>query len=251
MASPLTAAKQRLRNMVKQRLSTVSPEAIAAQSRNIFESLKTFRPYVDARRISIYLSMPSGEVQTDAIVRHALASGKQVFVPYLHKPPLNPPNPLNTADRVMDMVHLKDVKDYESLELDRWGIPSIDPATVPRRQRILGGPDAHHSDQAGLDLMLLPGVAFDFDESGNVQRLGHGKGFYDRFMNQYLAQARSPDNEAGSTPPTQFYALALTEQLLSGCPEQRVPMGEHDRRLHGLVLGNGEIKQSSGCVTPP
>ncbi|KAG5984802.1 hypothetical protein E4U55_003167 [Claviceps digitariae] len=266
MASPLAVAKQQLRTMVKQRLSTVPPESVKAQSkaawkfpppssaspaalspvrRNIFESLVTFKPYVDARRISIYLSMPSGEIQTDAIVRHALESGKQVFVPFLHKPS---PNAQDFPPRVMDMVHLKDIQDYESLKLDRWGIPSIDPATVHERQRILGDPDAHHSDEAGLDLMLLPGVAFDFDESGDVRRLGHGKGFYDRFMNQYLAKTRSSDNEAR---PTQFYALALTEQLLSGRPEQRVPMGPYDRRLHGLVLGNGQIKQSSGRVTPP
>lgn len=188
--------------------------------------------------------MPSGEVQTDAIVRHALQSGKQVFVPYLHKSPLDTPS---TPARVMDMVHLKSIQDYDSLKPDRWGIPSIDPAAVHERQRILGGPDAHHSDQAGLDLMLLPGVAFDFDESGTVRRLGHGKGFYDYFMNRYSAKTLSPDNEAR---PTRFYGLALTEQLLSGGPGEQVPMGQHDRKLHGLLLGNGQIRQSSGSVTP-
>ncbi|KAG6210591.1 hypothetical protein E4U35_004879 [Claviceps purpurea] len=238
MASPLAAAKQQLRNTVKQRLSSVSAESIVAQSGNVFESLKAFKPYVEARRISIYLSMPSGEVQTDVIVRHALASGKQVFVPYLHKSPLDAPD---TPARVMDMVHLKDMHDYESLERDRWGIPSIDPATVHQRQRILGGPDAHHSDQAGLDLMLLPGVAFEFDESGAVRRLGHGKGFYDYFMNRYLAKTKSLDHDARSTL---FYGLALTEQLLSGGPGEQVPMGQYDRTLHGLVLGNGQIKES-------
>ncbi|KAG6010091.1 hypothetical protein E4U21_000124 [Claviceps maximensis] len=245
MASPLAAAKQQLRTIVRERLSAVPTESITAQSRNIFDALKTFRPYVDARRISIYLSMPSGEIQTDAIVRHALESGKQVFVPYLYKSPLTD---LDTPARIMDMVHLKDVEDYETLKLDRWGIPSIDPATVHERQRILGGPDAHHSGEAGLDLMLLPGVAFDFDESGSVRRLGHGKGFYDRFINQYLAKARSSNDEA---LPTHFYGLALTEQLLSGSLEQQIPMGQYDRKLHGLVLGNGQIKQSTGRFAPP
>lgn len=188
--------------------------------------------------------MPSGEVQTDAIVRHALVSGKQVFIPYLHKSPLETPN---TPTRVMDMVHLKSIQDYESLQLDRWGIPSIDPATVHERQRILGGPDVHRSDQAGLDLMLLPGVAFDFDESGAIRRLGHGKGFYDFFMNRYLAKVASPSNEAR---PILFYGLGLTEQLLSGSPEEEIPMGQYDRRLHGLVLGSGQIKESSGSITP-
>lgn len=206
--------------------------------RNIFESLRDFKPYKDATRISIYLSMPAAEVQTDAIVRDALAAGKQVFVPYLHKSPLETPD---TPARVMDMVHLRSVQDYESLTLDRWGIPSIDPATVHERQRILGGPDAQRSDAATLDLMLMPGVAFDFDEAGSVRRLGHGKGFYDFFLNRYLAKQGSSTER----PPLRLYGLALTEQLLASGSGEEVPTGAHDRRLHGLVLGSGEIRQSS------
>ncbi|KAK9435318.1 5-formyltetrahydrofolate cyclo-ligase [Metarhizium brunneum] len=243
MASSLSAAKQQLRSLVKQRLAAVPADSIVTQSRKICESLKEFRPYVEAKSISIYLSMPSGEVQTDAIVRHALDSGKQVFIPYLHKSPLDTPG---TPARVMDMVHLKNMQDYESLRPDRWGIPSVDPATVHERQRILGGPDAHRSDRAGLDLMLLPGVAFDFDESGAIRRLGHGKGFYDFFMNRYLAKAASPANEA---KPILFYGLALTEQLLSASSEEQIPMGQYDRPLHGLVLGNGQIKESFRSIT--
>ncbi|KAK2596752.1 hypothetical protein QQS21_006147 [Conoideocrella luteorostrata] len=243
MAYPLSAAKQQLRSLMKQRLSVVSAESVLVQSHKLFESLKSFQPYLDAKRISIYLSMPTGEIQTDVIVRHALGSGKQVFVPYLHKSPLDAPN---TPARVMDMVHLKSIQDYENLQPDRWGIPSIDPATVHERQCILGGPDSHQSDQAGLDLMLLPGVAFDLDDAGVVRRLGHGKGFYDFFMNRYLAKSASPDNEA---KPISFYGLALTEQLLSGDPGEQVPMGRYDKRLHGLLLGNGQIKVSSGSST--
>ncbi|KHN94207.1 5-formyltetrahydrofolate cyclo-ligase [Metarhizium album ARSEF 1941] len=244
MTLPLSAAKQQLRSLMKQRLAAVPADSITAQSRRIFESLKDFRPYLEAKRISIYLSMPSGEVQTDAIVRHALEAGKQVFVPYLPRSSLDTPG---TPARVMDMVHLRDIQDYEGLHRDHWGIPSIDPATVHERQRILGGPDAQRSDQAGLDLMLLPGVAFDFDESGAVRRLGHGKGFYDFFMNRYLAKTASPANEA---KVVLFYGLALTEQLLSDSSGEHIPMGPYDRRLHGLVLGSGQIQETSGSMTP-
>lgn len=180
--------------------------------------------------------MPSAEVQTDAIVRHAIDSGKQVFVPYLHKSPLETPD---TPARVMDMVRLGSIQDYESLKLDRWGIPSVDPATVHQRQRILGGPDVHRSDMAGLDFMLVPGVAFEFDEAGALRRLGHGKGFYDFFLNRYLALAASPDS--GKTPIS-LYALALTDQLLTGSSAGQIPMGQYDRPLHGLILGDGSIK---------
>lgn len=184
--------------------------------------------------------MPTGEVQTDAIVRHALDAGKQVFVPYLHKSPLDEPG---TPARVMDMVQLRDVHDYDGLVRDSWGIPSIDPATVHLRRRILGGPDVHRSEQATLDLILVPGVAFDTDEAGHVRRLGHGKGFYDFFLNRYLA-AKPHDEVGGDGPTLRFYGLALTEQLLSPVTDEPVPMGQYDRRLHGLILGNGEVKLS-------
>lgn len=184
--------------------------------------------------------MPAAEIQTDAIVRHALGEGKQVFVPYLHKSPLDIPD---TPIRVMDMVLLKSVQDFESLKRDSWGIPSIDPATVHERQRILGGPDVHHSDTSALDLMLLPGVAFDLDETGGVRRLGHGKGFYDFFLNRYLAKAGlSPDDDSS----LMLYGLAFTEQFIPSTSEERVPTGQYDRRLHGLFLGNGEIKERVG-----
>lgn len=179
--------------------------------------------------------MPAAEVQTDPIVRDAIASGKQVFVPYLHRSPSESPD---TPARVMDMVHLKSVHDYESLKRDRWGIPSVDPTTVHERQRILGGPDIFHSDKSRLDMIIVPGVAFDVEENGHIRRLGHGKGFYDYFINRYLAKAGEHGIEDTSL---QLYGLALTEQLLSPGSEEQIPIGPHDRRLHGLVLGDGRI----------
>ncbi|KAM4057030.1 5-formyltetrahydrofolate cyclo-ligase family protein [Hirsutella rhossiliensis] len=226
MTVPLVAAKQQLRSLMRQRLSSLSQDAVLAQSRRIYEALQDFKPYRDATRISIFLSMPTGEVQTDAIVRHALGCGKQVFVPYLHKP--------DAADgpaRVMDMVSLTGIHDYESLRPDRWGIPSVDPATLDRRRRVLGG-------SAELDLMLMPGVAFDLDGAGRIRRLGHGKGFYDFFLNRYLAAA-------DGHPPLLLYGLALTEQLLSASPGEQVPVDLHDRNLHGLILGSGQLREAS------
>lgn len=194
----------------------------------------TFKPYVDANRISVFLSMPAAEVQTDDIVRHALDSGKQVFVPYLHKSPF--PSNTEMPSRVMDMVRLKDVQDYESLTRDKWGIPSIDPATVHQRQRILGGPDAQQSDQAILDLILMPGVAFDIAPTSNeVRRLGHGRGFYDLFLERYAEKLEQLQVKG---PSVLLYGLGLKEQFLSSATEE-VPVGPYDQPLHGLILGDG------------
>ncbi len=64
-----------------------------------------------------------------------------------------------------------------------------------------------------IDLVVVPGLAFD--ERGN--RLGRGRGFYDRFLWHKDLRAIS-------------CALALEEQVV---PE--VPVGEHDQRVHMLV----------------
>lgn len=190
---------------------------------------------MDAGRISVFLSMPSAEVQTDDIVRHALASGKQVFVPYLHKSPFTSNSAMPA--RLMDMVRLSDVQDYESLKRDRWGIPSIDPATVHERQRVLGGAEQHF-DHATLDLVLMPGVAFDAaPESSEIRRLGHGRGFYDLFLERY---AEKLERLSVKGPSVLLYGLGLKEQFLSSATEE-VPVGPYDQPLHGLILGDGKM----------
>lgn len=238
MASPaaLKAAKKELRALMKQKLSTISIESINIQSAAVSKKIISFKPYQDAKRIGIYLSMPTGEVQTDAIVRHALGSGKQVFVPYLFKPS-NPP--LSTPKSVMDMVNLKDLSDYDSLVRDSWGIPTIGPGTVAMREHVLS------KESQPLDMILMPGVAFDIDpESGFIRRLGHGKGFYDYFLHSYKQIHGSREEKNGPETYVLLYGLALEEQFLESVAGFSVPVGEHDKSLHGLIIGSGEIVES-------
>lgn len=207
----------------------------------IHTRLLALKPYTDASRISVFLSMPAAEVQTDEIVRHALASGKQVYVPYLHKSPFTSSGSnagTNLPARVMDMVRLNSVEDYESLGRDKWGIPSIDPSTVAQRERILGDRDAQHPNDATLDLILMPGVAFDVaPDSREIRRLGHGKGFYDFFLERYAEKLGALSVQK---PSVLLYGLGLKEQFLSS-PTEAVPVGPYDQPLHGLLLGDGRI----------
>ncbi len=183
--------------------------------------------------------MPTGEVQTSAIVRHALDAGKEVFIPYLHK---NPSPAAGLPARVMDMVRLRDVEDYEGLKADKWGIPSVDPGTVGGRERVLG------DEGSGLlDLILMPGVAFDVHpQNGAIRRLGHGKGFYDYFLFRHALKAQAMGQQEDSVL---LVGLALSEQFLSddnGAGEGVVPVGPLDQPLDGLVLGDGSVKGRLG-----
>jgi 5-formyltetrahydrofolate cyclo-ligase len=182
--------------------------------------------------------MPTGEVQTDAIVRHALEAGKKVFVPYLHK--AKSPSP-DTPRSVMDMVDLRSLSDYDSLKRDSWGIPTIGTDSVEQREHILKNST---KECEGLDMILMPGVAFDIDpKTGFVRRLGHGKGFYDYFLHRYReghgAQVDGPSTSPGTD--VLLYGLALEEQFLKPNTGFSLPVGDHDSVLHGLVVGEGDI----------
>ncbi|RYP91404.1 hypothetical protein DL770_002449 [Monosporascus sp. CRB-9-2] len=241
-SAALSTAKTQLRSLMKQRLANLSSDSITSQSLNVFDSLSKFRPYVDAKTVGVYLSMPGGEIQTDHVVRHALRSGKQVFVPYLHKSGLPPGE---GPARLMDMVSLKGIEDYESLQRDKWGIPSVDAKSVNERQRSVGELNGNRPEDISLDLILMPGVAFDVDpRSGVIRRLGHGKGFYDYFLHRYALAA--PSEKAPDRRPTVLlYALALKEQLLSPDSGESVPVGPHDQPIDGVFLGDGKFIESA------
>jgi 5-formyltetrahydrofolate cyclo-ligase len=231
----LKAAKGELRTYMKGKLSSIQKSDLDAQSKEAFNALLGLKQYRDAKRISVYLSMPSGEIQTDSIVRHALSVGKDVFVPYLH-PSSDYMRNRGAPKRVMDMVKLNDLRDYDGMERDAWGIPTVTKAQLEGR-RILGDEDGQ-GDVSGLDLILMPGVAFD-EDGEKVRRLGHGKGFYDYFLHRYRAAYESA--EAGSGSRMMLYGLALKEQLLQPSEEAGVPVGPHDSPLDGLITGDGRI----------
>jgi 5-formyltetrahydrofolate cyclo-ligase len=128
--------------------------------------------------------MPAGEIVTDAIVYDAFKQGKEVFVPITYKASQQQPG---QPSMVMDMLQLAGVEDFDNLNRDKWGIPSLDPESSFQRRNCFGGTgrtERQSIDESAqpcrsvLDLVLVPGQAFD----ATFGRLGHGKGFYDYFF---------------------------------------------------------------------
>lgn len=145
--------------------------------------LKTLPEYLKARRVGIYLSMPTAEISTRTIVLHALQEKKKVFIPYVYKFDQSDSRGLKSA---MDMVSLQSSEDYESLRPDSWGIPTPGEETLNGRKHILGEQETGQCNmdetrKEDLEIIVMPGVAFD----RKLSRLGHGKGFYDSFLERY------------------------------------------------------------------
>jgi len=148
--------------------------------------------------------MPKGELSTKDVVYNALREGKKVFVPYIYKS--NAEGSVKPRS-VMNMVSLHSLSDYESLSLDAWGIPSVSENSVDHRCQVLrplsesvgkvlqeNPSDSETSsrmesrDNERLEVIVMPGVAFD----KNLGRLGHGKGFYDNFLDRYHCSMAAP-----------------------------------------------------------
>uniref|UniRef100_V5E435 5-formyltetrahydrofolate cyclo-ligase n=1 Tax=Kalmanozyma brasiliensis (strain GHG001) TaxID=1365824 RepID=V5E435_KALBG len=215
-ATALRAAKRQLRKSMTQTLAAMRPDEIAKQSRKVTEQVLKSQTYARAHSISVYIHTEVGEVMTDEICRSVLKDGKKLYVPLFASPA--PPATVFATDMVM--LRLRDVGEYESMAANRWGI----------REPPLTYADGTLREEDGLDLILAPGVAFD--QTGG--RLGHGKGYYDR----YLTRAEEWATGRGLAAPVTV-ALALREQVLPA--SERVPADERDRVLDAIIAPDGTI----------
>ncbi|KAH7907947.1 hypothetical protein BJ138DRAFT_1013721 [Hygrophoropsis aurantiaca] len=198
--SVLQANKMVLRKAMGSKLRDLSPSTIQEQSQAITARVLSLPIFEQCRSISCYLSMPTGEVDTSSIVTKILRdSGKSLFVPSI-----------TGSDGHMNFVRLYDEEDRREMPAGLWGIPQ--PTEVWRGQRLLD------TSCEALDMILVPGVAFD----RSFSRLGHGKGYYDRFIASYSADRQRP----------LLVALAFDQQLMQ---EGQVPIAEHDWKMDVIV----------------
>ena len=168
-------------------------------SRLIIKRLKDLPEYAAASRLSIYLGTAS-EVQTLPLLPTAWSLGKRVAVPCC----------------IGDHLDLFWIENLDELAPRTLGISEPKQSICQLRER--------RADLTTLDLIVVPGVAFD--RRGG--RLGHGKGYYDRL----LRKARSD---------TLIVALAFECQVLS-----KIPMLDHDIFMDKILTERAVYQRRSG-----
>ncbi|PWN35318.1 5-formyltetrahydrofolate cyclo-ligase [Meira miltonrushii] len=233
-AQSIRQAKRALRKQMAAHLATIPPTELVQQSTAVTQHVLNHPAYRDAKSVSIYVSMDQGEVRTEELCKQTLLLGKKLYVPRFAKvtPPTQQVGGSTTEaaqkasfDSDMRMLRVNDWEDYEAMVMNRWGIREPD-----EHYREAQREDAleESSGGSGLDLILVPGVAFDLYGG----RLGHGKGYYDRYIArcQEFAKIRR-------LPSCKTIALSLSQQILPS-PE-RVPSDERDEPLDATISQSG------------
>ncbi|KAF9439199.1 hypothetical protein BGZ76_009372 [Entomortierella beljakovae] len=181
MNPTLRVLKNTIRKDMRKKLAALSQEEINRQSAIVTEKLVKLPEFKESRNVSVYISM-HGEICTGNIIRELLDQNKSCYIP-------------RCRGDIMDMVKVESWEDFISLPKNNWNIPE------PRdeiRENVLE--TAH-----GLDLIVMPGLAFDTVGT----RLGHGKGYYDKYILKVNAY-----NASVNRPEVKTVALALTEQIV-------------------------------------
>lgn len=198
--------KAELRRRILAWRDGLAPEQVTAWSAAIAAHLFAMRAFRQARTVLMYLSFRN-EAATPPIIAHALRLGKRVCLPEAVQegrrivPRLVPASsawearPFSPADRAGEA----------GLVPGPLGLWQPDPARCPAVPTVQ------------IDLVLVPGVAFD----RRGHRLGFGHGYYDRFLPGLPERARR-------------VGLAFAGQVV-----EAVPADPWDVPLHQLVTEAG------------
>ena len=183
----IAAEKRRIREEILRHRARLPADAHRDASERIRLRTLAVPEVQHAASVFVFVSFDT-EVDTHPLVTTLLRDGRRVAVP-----------------RIVDRTTIRatPVNTWDDLVPGRWGI------LAPRRRDVAQGP---------FDVAIMPGVAFT--EQG--ARLGHGRGYYDRWLERNTVSRR--------------IALAFECQIV---PD--LPLEPHDRPVDAIVTENRVI----------
>jgi len=181
--------KEKLRKEILTKRKNIDIVEKEKMDKKILDEFYENKYYREAKNIFIYISYDS-EINTKGIINEALKDNKKIYVPRTE-----------FKTRFMDAV---EITSLDNLIESEYGIlePSI---------------EEPHIEPNELDLIVVPGVAFD----RNGGRMGYGAGFYDRYFKRI-----SKDR----IKKIAKLALAYDFQIL-----EKVPMNEQDVPVNYII----------------
>ncbi len=191
MKEEIVFAKRALREQVRRQAAAMSAQEAADSSGRIARDVLSSLWYREARSVFLYISVGK-EPDTRVLLRQAMEDGKKVYVPRCREKP------------VMDAVRLTHL---EALRPNQYGIPEPEAGETAER----------------IDLTIVPCLSV----SPAGDRLGHGGGYYDAFL---------------QTHPCRTLCLCHLALIL-----EDIPHGEEDVRMDALTFGEGIILCHKGC----
>lgn len=136
-----------LRQRNRKLRAEISQDNLAIAAKRLFERLIELPDYHQAQRIAAYFAV-NGEISLEPLIDHALAQGKQIYLPNLDQKSLR------------FSPYFREQK----MRINKFKLPEPDVS------------DDEMLEPKDLDLVLAPLVVFDPDRN----RIGMGGGFYDR-----------------------------------------------------------------------
>jgi len=151
--------KEQIRIDMKRKRSALSIVEHREGSRLLHKQLFEIEAYRHCGSLLTYVSF-GDEADTRELILRAFADHKKVYVPRVDK----------------KEMEFYEIHSLDGLILSKFGI--LEPE--PDSNGMFPAPAATQN-HTGDNLMILPGLAFDF--SGN--RIGYGGGYYDRYLSSY------------------------------------------------------------------
>ena len=245
----LIERKKATRKRVRAALKELTEEQMRTESAQIcaglLSTLQIFTTENPARtgrpvRLGLYVHCAKlREVDTRPLLEHALGLPNcEVYVPIVDEAKPGEPG---AGPAMMRFLRIRNLDD----DLERKTMGIMEPKEfladgVTRRQNLehlWDTPDSNprpldpKTDHRPLDVLLMPGLAFDTAGA----RCGRGGGYYDAFVDRYSSRCVA----SGYEPPP-LVALAFSAQVL---PAGEVPMARYDKRVDAIATADGVL----GC----
>lgn len=181
--------KTQLREKISKKRNTLNLQWVESTSVQIEKNLQSLETFQTAETIALYMAI-GGEVKLDALFSRCWELGKRTCIPIFN--------------RTLQRYEMAEITDETHFKIGAYGIKEpLSPTLV---------------STDWIDLMVVPGVAFDLQ--GN--RLGRGGGYYDRLM----------DGFSGKTA-----ALAFDFQIFT-----EIPVDPHDQPVNFIITQTKMVK---------